>query len=201
MNATALSTPVLPAIIEQTANQIYSTFNDRFKARLNGRQERALKLAVEGKVTHKTERIFSVRSENSSHVYLVDLAKGYCNCPDSDVGNVCKHRLAAYLIEQAMKAGQVNEPETSPKNETIEKVRLALHARSEFIREAIIYAHLPFDGEMLPVEIIELEGETAFIRALPRYKDGNLIPHFPFPERKSFSHVLARSLTAVTIYR
>ena len=39
------------------------------------------------------------------------------------------------------------------------------------------------------------------VRALPMLKDGKLIPQFPFPERKSFAQVLAKSLQDVKIYR
>ncbi|GAH32108.1 unnamed protein product, partial [marine sediment metagenome] len=57
------------------------------------------------------------------------------------------------------------------------------------------------DGESVKVEIIALEGEVALVRALPKLKDGVLIPQFPFPERMSSAQVLAKSLTEVRIYR
>ena len=98
--------PILPAVIEQTARKVFESFSDRMKAALNGREDRALKLALEGHVTHKSARIFSVRSENGEHSYLVNLDKSFCNCPDSQKGQVCKHRLAAYLVEQSMQANQ-----------------------------------------------------------------------------------------------
>ena len=98
---TITAPPLLPVIIEQTARSVFASFSDKMKARLNGRQERALKLALDGHVTHRYARTFSVRSEDGQHAYLVNLERGYCACPDFDKGNVCKHRLAAYLVEQA----------------------------------------------------------------------------------------------------
>jgi hypothetical protein len=213
--------PILPAVLEHTACQVFESFSEKMKAALNGRQERALKLALEGHVTHKAERIFSVRSEDGEHSYLVDLDRSFCNCPDSLKGHICKHRLAAYLVEQSMKASQqtaasqpvepaaaVSQPvpivpaPPPTQEETIEKVRLTLHARSEYLRESIIYAMLPMDkDEMLPVEIIDLQGDVALVRALPYEMNGKPVPRFPFPDRKSFAQVIAKSLTEVKIYR
>ena len=197
--------PILPAVIEQTARKVFESFSDRMKAALNGREDRALKLALDGHVTHKSARIFSVRSENGDYSYLVNLDKSFCNCPDSQKGQVCKHRLAAYLVEQSMQANQqfAQQPEeqTTPQEETIEKVRLTLRARSEHLREAIIYAKLPMEDDLLPVEIIDLQGDAALVRALPCIIDDEIKPYFPFPGRKASAQVLARSLVEVKIYR
>ena len=61
----AIAPTILPATIEHTARKVFESFSNRFKKKLNGRQERALKLALEGHVTHKSDRIFSVRSEKA----------------------------------------------------------------------------------------------------------------------------------------
>lgn len=210
---------ILPAVIEETARRVFETFSEKMKQSLNGRQDRALKLALEGHVTHKAARIFNVRSENNDHSYLVDLDHNFCTCPDSQNGNPCKHRLSAYIIWQSMQAAQSKaevppepgEPESkvppstncpiTSGEEALEKARLVLEARSQFLKESIIYARLPLDGEMLPVEVINLEGEVALVRALPRIQDEQLIPQFPFPEKQSAALVLAKSLTEVQIYR
>ena len=90
----ALSSPIiLPAAIEQTALKVFDSFSDRLKAMLNGRQERALKLALEGHVTHKAGRIYSVRSEDQKHAYLVDLERGSCTCPDCQKGTYANTAL------------------------------------------------------------------------------------------------------------
>jgi hypothetical protein len=212
--AVIAATPnILPTVLERTACKVFESFSDRLKASSNGRQERALKLALNGHVTHKSKRIFSVRSQRGQHSYLVNLDKSFCTCPDSCKGHVCKHRIAAYLIEQASEATHEVSQESSavrelqssqgldPDEEAVEKARLALQGRSEHLREAVIYALLQVDGEPVKVEIIALEGEVALVRALPKLKDGVLIPQFPFPERKSSAQVLAKSLTEVRIYR
>ena len=197
--------PVLPAILEQTARKVFESFPERFRERLNGRQDRALKLALEGHVTHKSGRVYSVRSETGDHAYLVDLSKSFCNCPDSLKGYVCKHRLAAYLVEQSLQAnGQLSQQpqeQMTSQEEAVEKARLALHASSEHLREAIIYAVLPMEHDLLPVEIIDLQGDVALVRALPCIVDDKIKPHFPFPGRKASAEVLAKSLVEVKIYR
>lgn len=220
--------PILPAVLEQTARKVFESFTEKMKASLNGREDRALKLALEGHVTHKFARTFNVRSEDNQHSYLVNLEKSFCTCPDSRNGYVCKHRLAAYLVEQSLKAGEQMAtqspdepasvapqpvapapvaptppppPQLSPQEEAIEKARLTLHARSEHLREAIIYAKLPMEGDLLPVEIIDLQGEVALVRVLPCIVDDEIRPYFPFPGRKAFAEVLAKSLVEVKIYR
>ncbi|MCU0484939.1 MAG: hypothetical protein MUC85_02395 [Anaerolineales bacterium] len=55
---------------------------------LKGRKDRAVKLALEGHVTHKAE--------------LRPLGGSFCTSSDSLNGYICKHRLAAYLVGQAM---------------------------------------------------------------------------------------------------
>ena len=212
--AAPFAQPILPSVLEHTARQVFETFSEKMKAALNGREERALKLALEGHVTHKSERVYSVRSEDGQHAYLVDLEARSCTCPDYQKGNVCKHRLASYLVEQATKAtqetaaippeSQAEQPGTpgiDPAEEAVEKARLALHARSQYLREAIIYALLDIDGQSLQVEVIDIDGEVALVRALPQLKDGKLIPQFPFPDKKSFAQVIAKSLREVKIYR
>ena len=85
-------------------------------------------------------------------------------------------------------------------DEQVEKARLVLDARSEVLREAMIYATLLVEGSPTSVEVIALEGEVALVRALPILKDGKLVPHFPF-QGQSSAQVLAHSLTDIAIYR
>ena len=205
---------LLPIIIEQTARSVFAGFTEKMKARLNGRQEKALKLALDGHVSHRYGRTFSVRSEDGKHAYLVNLERGYCTCPDFDKGNVCKHRIAAYLVEQATQASREIESSslvsdnTNPgpgqfiqDEEALERAQKVLQARSEFLKEAIVYAVLYVEDEPVKVEVLEIEGEVALVRALPVIKDGKLVPQFPFPERLSLVRVFAKSLSQVTIYR
>jgi hypothetical protein len=191
---------ILPAVIEQTASRIFESFSERLKERLNGRQERALKLAIGGHVMHKSGRIYSVRSENNQHAYLVDLDRGTCTCPDCGKGHICKHRIAAYLVEQAQQADKSLFHKEEIADEQVEKTRLVLDARSDVLREAIIYASLLIEGNLTNVEVIALEGDVALVRALPILKDGKLAPHFPFQGHSS-AQVLAHSLADIAIYR
>jgi hypothetical protein len=187
------------------------------RSALNGRQVRALKLAVNGHVTHKAGRIFPVRLEYGDYAYLVDLDNHTCTCPDSFKGNLCKHRLAAYLIEQANKANQeqkasspapepnpsrqVPKPEPNPDEESRAKAHLVLNAQSSFLRESIIYARLELEGQSIDVEIIKIDEATAIVRSLPKVVDGQLVPQFPFPDKKAFTQVMLKSLTEILIYR
>ena len=186
--------------IEQTAQLVFEKFSERLKKLLNGREERGLKLALEGHVIHQSQRIFSVRSENNQHAYLVDLDRKTCTCPDCQKGHICKHRIAAYLIEQSNLA---SNSEYTQDDEKLDIARAVLNARSQFLREAIIYASIPHGGDHLQVEIISLAGDKATVRALPTIKDETfLVPQFPFHEgQSSVSTVLASSLTEITIYR
>jgi hypothetical protein len=203
----AVASYLLLATIEQTASKVFLGFSEHLKARLNGRQDRALKLALGGHVTHKSGRVFSVRSEEGAHAYLVDLARSYCSCPDSQRGSVCKHRIAAYLVEQSMQvtaqssASQSKPEPVSKESEPLEKARLVLNAKSDMLHEAIIYATLQHNGESLNVEVINLEGDQAVVRALPVFKDGRPIAQFPFDDRRSCMQILAKSLTEITIHR
>jgi len=197
--------------IEQTARVVFERFSERLKKLLNGREERGLKLALEGHVKHTSQRIFSVRSENNQHAYLVDLDRKTCTCPDCQKGHICKHRIAAYLIEQSNLASNSNQSQdASPStngadsdNGKLDVARAILNARSQFLREAIIYARIPHGGDHLIVEVISLNGDTATVRALPIIKDGTqIVPQFPFQDgQSSASIVLASSLLDITIYR
>ena len=187
----------LPAVVEQTALVVFGKFSDKLKARLNGRQEKALELALNGHVAHKAGRVYSVQSQDGKHHYLVNLESKFCNCPDSRKGNLCKHRMAAYLIEQANRASEA----TKSNPNTFQKIRQVLQARSDFLQEAIIYATLHYEGHPMPVEIIDLDGDAALVRALPEIEHGDLKPIFPFPGRKSCTRVMAQSLTEIQIFR
>ena len=103
------------------------------------------------------------------------------------------------LVEQASQATE--ECSQSSFTNSIEKIRKVLKARSDFLQEAIIYALLPYEGEQLPVEIIDLDGDAALVRALPEIKNGELKPIFPFKGRKSCTKVMAQSLTQIEIHR
>lgn len=43
-------------------------------------------------------KLYIVRSESNWGYYYVDTVERTCTCPDSQKGNVCKHRIAVFLI-------------------------------------------------------------------------------------------------------
>ena len=82
---------------------------ERIEGFLN-RLERAEAILLEGRV-HRVEGMphtYVVRgSEN--YLYLVDLEKETCTCPDYTRGHTCKHLLAAVLLERGEKKGRVQQ--------------------------------------------------------------------------------------------
>ena len=77
-----------------------------------------------------------------------------------------------------------------------------LNARSETLREAIVYATIKRKDEPLNVEVISIEGGAAVVRALPLIRNGNtLVPQFPFEGDRAITQVLAKSLMDIQIYR
>jgi hypothetical protein len=42
---------------------------------------------------------YLIPSQDGERQYLVNLERDECPCPDSQMGNVCKHRLRAMLAE------------------------------------------------------------------------------------------------------
>ena len=79
---------------------------------------------------------------------------------------------------------------------------MVLNARSETLREAIIYATMQHKGERLSIEVISMEGDSAVVRALPLIQNGEtLVPQFPFEGNRAITEVLAKSLTNIQIYR
>ena len=93
--------------LENIAQDFISTLSPQTKQKMNGRLERGLALAINGYVKPISNsgfpRSFLVLSSSRKCYYYVNLAEKVCNCPDSLKGNTCKHRIAAYYVEQALK--------------------------------------------------------------------------------------------------
>jgi len=102
-------------VLDLVAERFITTLKPEVVNALNGRLERGLTLAKSWSVVHCPEadkpRCYRVRSSNGSSLYRVDLDARSCECPDSQKGNTCKHRIAAYYVEQA---NQVNPLKPSP---------------------------------------------------------------------------------------
>ena len=92
-------------VLDRVAEQFISSLRPEVVSSLNGRLERGLALAKQWSVVHCPEagkpRCYRVRSSDGYSFYKVDLDARSCECPDSQKGNTCKHRIAAYYIEQA----------------------------------------------------------------------------------------------------
>ena len=105
--APSLTASPLIDLIEQVARKFVASLTQAAIKSFNGRLERGLDLARQGAVTPLLDpahpRCFLVRSLDSNQIYRVNLGAKTCDCPDSQKGNTCKHRIAAYYIEQANK--------------------------------------------------------------------------------------------------
>ena len=92
-------------VLDLVAEQFIASLKPEIVSSLNGRLERGLALAKSWSVLHCPEsespRCYRVRSSDGSSLYRVDLDARTCECPDSQKGNTCKHRIAAYYVEQA----------------------------------------------------------------------------------------------------
>ena len=93
-------------VLDLVAERFIASLKPEVVNALNGRLERGLTLAKSWSVVHCPERdkprCYRVRSSDGSSLYKVDLDARSCECPDSQKGNTCKHRIAAYYVEQAL---------------------------------------------------------------------------------------------------
>ncbi len=110
--------------LERIAQDFIATLSPQTIQKMNGRLERGLELAINGYVKPLTNsnfpRTFRVLSSSRKCYYYVDLAEKVCNCPDSLNGNTCKHRIAAYYVEQALKGfGKQTIPTLEPTHAAI----------------------------------------------------------------------------------
>jgi len=117
-------TQTVPSIRSEVLDQVAQNFTASLKPEavksFNGRLERGLVLAKNGAVIACPEpehpRCFRVRSSDGTQFYKVDLDARTCECPDFRNGHCCKHRIAAYFIEQAWKVEQCSTMRTLPHN-------------------------------------------------------------------------------------
>jgi len=202
-SAHSMSSSILPELIDKIAEEFVASLSDFARENMAGRLKRGLALAKSGHVAVTGEPgIFRVTSSSGARVYTVDLNIRTCNCPDCRKGNICKHRIASYYIQQALFQSQpptqiVEEPATE-----------AVTVSQPPVREAVVWALAHIDDQtQVPVEIIETGDDTVLVRALPQVVDGELRPVFPFPSpfgsNVSWSSAeLPRELiSAIKVYR
>jgi hypothetical protein len=135
---------------------------------LNGRLERGLELAKSGAVapipdSHHS-RLYRVLSSDRLRSYRVDLDAKTCECPDSQKGHQCKHRIASYYYEQAKKMQQKNLqplPAKQPSvtlNPTPITKPAPTQPRNPSESETKILTELGFDAQPKPSSISRLGG-------------------------------------------
>jgi hypothetical protein len=104
-------------VLDLVAERFIASLRPEVVNALNGRLERGLTLAKSWSVVHCPERdkprCYRVRSSDGSSLYRVDLDARTCECPDSQKGNTCKHRIAAYFVEQANMVSPL-KPKSAP---------------------------------------------------------------------------------------
>jgi len=78
---------------------------ERIEGFLN-RLERAETILLEGRI-HRVEGLAHTYVVRGNVPYLVDLEHETCTCPNHAKGHICKHLLAAVLLERGEKKGLV----------------------------------------------------------------------------------------------
>jgi hypothetical protein len=160
---TAIPT-IRPDVLDQVAQKFIATLKPEAVKNFNGRLERGLELAKSGAVIACTDpahpRCFQVRSTDGKSSYRVDLDDHSCECPDSQKGFFCKHRIAAYYVEQAGKIKPVQPvPAAAPVKPVLQTIAPALKPVS---REDQILKELGFDAE--PKKLAETAAPQPSIR-------------------------------------
>lgn len=141
--------------LEKIAQDFIATLSQQTIEKLNGRLERGLELAINGYVKPLPDAnfptTFRVLSSSRRCYYYVNLAEKVCTCPDSLKGNICKHRVAAYYVDQALKGfGKQAKP-------TLEPTNAALKHRS--IEQ--ILQELGFDDDIPKSQLIRKNNQTS----------------------------------------
>jgi len=184
---------IIPDLIDQIASQFVSTLSPQTIRRMNGRLERGLTMAKSGHVAVTgQDGIFKVTSSKRRCTYIVDLNQRTCNCPDYQAGNICKHRIASWYIQQALFQSAPDLKESPVSEQIPELVELLL---AHPCRWDLIYAVVSYEGQEIPVEIIETNGREAYVRALPGLVDGEIVPVYPFRSPWEGSKVMYSSTT------
>lgn len=174
---------------------------------------------------HK-KRLYRVRSASQWGLsYLVDLDAQTCECPDHWKGHFCKHRIASHITELALYAMSVDnpppvtirEPEpvvqkispppapvplpvTAPLVPKVEQP--ARENKPPQTKESVVWAMIKHQGQVLGVEVVDIAGEVARVRALPKVVDGKkLLPQFPFPGKSCFITLPKNELFHVRIFQ
>ena len=203
-----MSTYTFPSeVIEQAFQKFQATLSLELKARLNGRLERGLAIVQSGGVSAYSEpgqaasqHLYRVRSSDPTNPpYLVDLHARSCTCPDHWKGHLCKHRIAASIINLAISMTRVDPPPVQVPAMPTASLQPSNPVTS---KESIIWGVIRLNGELLGVEVLSIADEEATVRALPKIIDGKkLEPRFPFEGKHNTTSIPTKELFHVKIFQ
>lgn len=168
---------ILPSVIEEIFIKFCETMSDDFLRKSNGRLEAGLKLAKHSFVVATDEPgVYTVKG------YRVDLNERSCTCKDSSYGHACKHRFAAWLIQQA------EQYQPDPTGELLESIGTGSLISDPSHR---VFAQITHDNCEIEVEVIHIseDARKAYVAALPVVNSYNqVVPQFPFPDQDNNPH-------------
>jgi len=219
-----------PELIDQVAAKFYEAMEDHVKRALNGRFERGVTLAKQGAVVRfedpqnpNSHRVFKVRSSDPYRSpYLVDLDWRFCECPDHRKTYICKHRIAANIIERVEK--EIQKPNAQPEVKEVDPpAQQAVNPQpgmpspntkptpqnggtpqdeTPLEVKAFIWGVIRHEGQLLGVELLDIGEDSVTVRALPKIVEGNkLQPQFPFPGKRSTATVPKKEISHVKVFQ
>jgi len=182
------ATMILPDEIDKVYEEYKATCSDALLKKFNGRLERAVMIAKEGKVRlTSVEGVYEVASQKVKGAsYIADIKAHTCDCPDAKALNICKHRMAAWFVEQVLFRNPdkvfVDETPTSDPEPDFDRALDDVFSKIVFhrVNPRVIWGMLDYEGATVPVEIQEYNGEKVFVQALPNFINGKFVPCFPF---------------------
>lgn len=141
----------LRSMIRQVEAQYRASNSPTTILALKGRLERGLEIALKGDVLLNPIQplLCQVRSSDGFSLYEVNLEEKTCNCPDSQKGYHCKHRVAAFLFTQALRMLNQKQLRQSPQPAPQDPQPSSKGLSRE--REAQILKELGFDAVPSPL--------------------------------------------------
>ncbi len=161
--------------IRKVAANMTTSCSSQSIASLNGRLERGLELALIGSVKStplpNKPHLYRVLASDKTHSYQVDLDSKTCDCQDSQKGYHCKHRVSAYLYQQATdnlcKVDLVPAP--------VVQTAAAVPNRTEQILK-----ELGYEAPKKVAEVVETEAGPRLGFLYRKYLHGDELGHKPF---------------------
>lgn len=123
-NANTLNPDIIRKVFFEAVDKLPKNITHR---KLNNRHTNGLKIALAGLVTPLAPDLYAVRglyTDRKAPPYTVNLKAKTCTCADSEKGNTCEHRWAAYTIKKALEAQPINPITTTPSIDELETTAL-----------------------------------------------------------------------------